>query len=93
LHAGKVKGAAVWGSSRGSHLDSDTGRHDHDVSPGAVRVLHGSVSESSPHIGGQHPVGEIRAGESFGAPCPLSYAEEFRPVDAPGVGPAGPIQF
>ncbi len=45
---------------------SDTGWHDHDVSSGAVRVVLGSISESSPRIGGQHQVRAIRAGESFG---------------------------
>jgi hypothetical protein len=45
---------------------SDTGWHDHDVSSGAVRVVRGSISESSPRIGGRHPVRAIRAGESFG---------------------------
>jgi len=52
--------AICWG--RGS----DTGWHDHDVSSGAVCVVHGSISESSPRIGGQHRVRSIRAGESFG---------------------------
>lgn len=45
---------------------SDTGWHDHDVSSGAVRVVRGSITESSPRIGGQHRVRAIRAGESFG---------------------------
>ena len=45
---------------------SDTGWHDHDVSSGAVRVVRGSIIESSPCIGGQHRVRAIRAGESFG---------------------------
>jgi len=45
---------------------SDTGWHDHDVSSGAVRVVRGSIIESSPCIGGQHRVRAIPAGESFG---------------------------
>lgn len=45
---------------------SDTGWHDHDVSSGAVRVVRGSIIESSPCIGGQHRVRAIPAAESFG---------------------------
>ena len=45
---------------------SDTGWHDHDVSSGAVRVVRGSISESSLRIAGQHRVRAICAGESFG---------------------------
>lgn len=33
---------------------NDTGWHDHDVSSGAVRVVHGALMESNPRIGGAH---------------------------------------
>ena len=45
---------------------SDTGWHDHDVSSGAVRVVRGSISESTMCIAGQHGARAIRAGQSFG---------------------------
>lgn len=33
---------------------NDTGWHDHDISSGAVRVVHGELIESCPRIGGAH---------------------------------------
>ncbi|MDR2985496.1 MAG: cysteine dioxygenase family protein [Nocardiopsaceae bacterium] len=47
---------------------NDTGWHDHDISSGAVRVVLGSLSESSPRIGAAHAqrlIGEGRS-VSFG---------------------------
>jgi cysteine dioxygenase type I len=44
---------------------NDTGWHDHDISSGAVRVVRGSLRESSPRIGGD-PVGRsVPRGASF----------------------------
>ena len=43
----------------------DTGWHDHDISSGAVRVVRGSLRESSPRIGGDHVARVIGAGGSF----------------------------
>jgi predicted metal-dependent enzyme (double-stranded beta helix superfamily) len=45
--------------------DNDTGWHDHDISSGAVRVVHGALSESNPRIGGEPAKRVIPAGESF----------------------------
>jgi hypothetical protein len=45
--------------------DDDTGWHDHDISSGAVRVVHGAVRESSPRIGGEPLVRVVPAGSSF----------------------------
>jgi predicted metal-dependent enzyme (double-stranded beta helix superfamily) len=45
--------------------DNDTGWHDHDISSGAVRVVHGALSESNPRIGGEPAMRVIPAGESF----------------------------
>lgn len=44
---------------------SDTGFHDHDISSGAVRVLEGALSESTPRIGGEAAVRLVGEGESF----------------------------
>ena len=44
---------------------NDTGWHDHDVSSGAVRVVHGALQESNPRIGGDHLTVRVGAGESF----------------------------
>jgi hypothetical protein len=44
---------------------NDTGFHDHDISSGAVRVLEGALSESTPRIGGEAAVRVIPAGWSF----------------------------
>jgi Cysteine dioxygenase type I len=43
----------------------DTGWHDHDISSGAVRVIRGSVRESSPRIGGEPVTRVVGAGGSF----------------------------
>jgi Cysteine dioxygenase type I len=43
----------------------DTGWHDHDISSGAVRVVHGAVKESSPRMGGDPAVRVVPAGGSF----------------------------
>lgn len=43
----------------------DTGWHDHDISSGAVRVVQGSLLESSPRIGGEPASRTIPAGVSF----------------------------
>jgi hypothetical protein len=47
---------------------NDTGWHDHDISSGAVRVVSGSLIESSPRIGGVHTRSVVAAGHciSFG---------------------------
>jgi predicted metal-dependent enzyme (double-stranded beta helix superfamily) len=45
--------------------DDDTGWHDHDISSGAVRVVEGVLTESSPRLGGQAALREIPAGETF----------------------------
>ncbi|MFF3611631.1 cysteine dioxygenase [Streptomyces sp. NPDC002580] len=44
---------------------NDTGRHDHDLSSGAVRVVQGASTESDPRIGGSHLPVEVGAGTSF----------------------------
>jgi len=44
---------------------SDTGFHDHDISSGALRVLEGALSESTPRIGGEAASRVVRAGRSF----------------------------
>ena len=44
---------------------NDTGWHDHDISSGAVRVVHGALIESSPRIGGAHTRAVVAAGSSF----------------------------
>jgi Cysteine dioxygenase type I len=44
---------------------SDTGFHDHDISSGAVHVLEGALSESTPRIGGEAAERLIAASESF----------------------------
>jgi predicted metal-dependent enzyme (double-stranded beta helix superfamily) len=44
---------------------NDTGWHDHDISSGAVRVVQGALTESSPRIGGEHTRAVIPAGRSF----------------------------
>lgn len=43
----------------------DTGWHDHDISSGAVRVVRGAVSESSPRLGREAVVRIVPAGRSF----------------------------
>jgi predicted metal-dependent enzyme (double-stranded beta helix superfamily) len=45
--------------------ENDTGWHDHDISAGAVRVVHGALTESNPRIGGQPAVRVVDAGEAF----------------------------
>jgi hypothetical protein len=45
--------------------DDDTGWHDHDISSGAVRVVRGTIRESSPRIGGEPVARVIPAGGSF----------------------------
>jgi hypothetical protein len=44
---------------------NDTGWHDHDLSSGALRVVHGALSESNPRIGGVPATRIVIAGESF----------------------------
>jgi hypothetical protein len=44
---------------------NDTGWHDHDISSGAVRVIEGTLRESSPRIGGRPATRLVPAGESF----------------------------
>lgn len=44
---------------------NDTGYHDHDISSGAVQVLEGALSESTPRIGGEPAVRLVAAGGSF----------------------------
>jgi hypothetical protein len=44
---------------------NDTGWHDHDVSSGAVRVVSGALSESTPRIGGDHMMRTVSAGETY----------------------------
>jgi hypothetical protein len=44
---------------------NDTGWHDHDISAGAVRVVHGVLLEHNPRIGGNHVAVEVPAGRSF----------------------------
>jgi predicted metal-dependent enzyme (double-stranded beta helix superfamily) len=44
---------------------NDTGFHDHDISSGAVRVLEGALSESTPRIAGEAAVRVVPAGGSF----------------------------
>ena len=43
----------------------DTGWHDHDISSGAVRVVGGTLRESSPRIAGDPVARVIEAGGSF----------------------------
>jgi Cysteine dioxygenase type I len=43
----------------------DTGWHDHDISAGAVRVVRGTLRESSPRIGGEPAGRSIPTGGSF----------------------------
>jgi quercetin dioxygenase-like cupin family protein len=43
----------------------DTGWHDHDISSGAVRVVRGTVRESSPRIGGEPVTRVVDTGGSF----------------------------
>jgi quercetin dioxygenase-like cupin family protein len=43
----------------------DTGWHDHDISSGAVRVVRGTVRESSPRIAGEPVTRVVDAGASF----------------------------
>ena len=43
----------------------DTGWHDHDISSGAVRVVRGSIRESSPRMGGDPVNRVVAAGGSF----------------------------
>jgi hypothetical protein len=44
---------------------NDTGFHDHDISSGAVRVLEGVLSESTPRIAGEAAARIVPAGRSF----------------------------
>jgi hypothetical protein len=44
---------------------NDTGWHDHDISSGAVRVVHGALIESNPRIGGAHAQAVVAEGCSF----------------------------
>ena len=44
---------------------NDTGWHDHDISAGAVRVVRGSLRESSPRIGGDPSARTVPTGSSF----------------------------
>ena len=44
---------------------NDTGWHDHDISAGAVRVVRGSLRESSPRIGGDPAARTVPTGASF----------------------------
>jgi hypothetical protein len=44
---------------------NDTGWHDHDISSGAVRVVRGTVRESSPRIAGEPVTRVVDAGASF----------------------------
>ena len=44
---------------------NDTGWHDHDISSGAVLIVEGALSESSPRIGGEPAIRTVRAGECF----------------------------
>jgi hypothetical protein len=44
---------------------NDTGWHDHDLSAGAVTVVQGRLTESTPRIGGRHCSVTFTAGESF----------------------------
>jgi Cysteine dioxygenase type I len=45
--------------------ENDTGWHDHDISSGAVLIVEGALSESSPRIGGEPAIRTVRAGECF----------------------------
>jgi hypothetical protein len=45
--------------------EDDTGWHDHDISSGAVRVVRGTVRESSPRMGGEPAARIVPAGKSF----------------------------
>jgi hypothetical protein len=44
---------------------NDTGWHDHDISSGAVRVVRGSLRESSPRIAGDPVARTVPTGGSF----------------------------
>ncbi len=44
---------------------NDTGWHDHDISSGAVRVVAGALTESTPRIGGEPVTRLVPAGEAF----------------------------
>ena len=44
---------------------NDTGWHDHDISSGAVHVVHGSLAESNPRMGGEPATRVVGAGETF----------------------------
>jgi Cysteine dioxygenase type I len=44
---------------------NDTGWHDHDVSSGAVHVVHGALIESNPCIGGVHVQKVVAEGCTF----------------------------
>jgi predicted metal-dependent enzyme (double-stranded beta helix superfamily) len=45
--------------------ENDTGWHDHDISSGAVRVVHGALMESNPRIGGAPAARVVKTGEAF----------------------------
>jgi len=45
--------------------ENDTGWHDHDISSGAVLVVQGALSESSPRIGGEPAMRTVHARECF----------------------------
>ena len=45
--------------------ENDTGWHDHDISSGAVRVVHGALTESNPRIGGAPAARVVETGEAF----------------------------
>jgi hypothetical protein len=45
--------------------ENDTGWHDHDISSGAVRVVHGALTESNPRIGGAPAARVVGTGEAF----------------------------
>jgi len=49
---------------------NDTGWHDHDISSGAVRVIHGALVESNPRIGGAHAQAVVAAG------CSISFGPD-----------------
>jgi predicted metal-dependent enzyme (double-stranded beta helix superfamily) len=44
---------------------SDTGFHDHDISSGAVRVVHGALCEATPRMGGEPSLRVAGAGSTF----------------------------
>ena len=45
--------------------ENDTGWHDHDISSGAVRVVHGALREANPRIGGAPAARVVATGEAF----------------------------